>query len=93
MKIANYDLGKFLYNASTLITLGGGICIGDGLGEIVSRCSDARGWIELAGGLLFTAGSIIYKCRNGERYDPTMSRLRLKINESERQIQKYWIQN
>ena len=77
----------YIYKATNLATITGGLLLGHGLGQVVSR-GDASDWVELTTGLLVTSGSLIYRFKNMDRYDPQIRGIKNEISRTENEISR-----
>lgn len=80
-------VAEYAYKATNLAAIVGGLLSGHGLGGVASR-GDISDWAELAIGLLITSGSLIYRFRNMDKYDPQICEIKNEISRSEAEISK-----
>jgi len=87
MNTAKQNLGEYVYKASNLAVIAGGLLAGHGLGQVMSR-GDVGDWIELATGIIVASGSLIYRLKNADRYDPEIRRIKDEISRNESMIRR-----
>ena len=79
------NIGEYFYKAANITTIVGGLLVGHGLGNALTR-GDAQSWIELGAGLLMATGSVIYRFHNSDKYDPQIRGIKNQIGRLEEEI-------